>query len=355
MGQTNYLKILWGVLYIVFASISCWATAESLNLTWPSIPLYVCYGIAIGFYLVASIGATMIANAFNKNKYIEHRGLLLTGGILILLFFWIITSLPTNTHTFLYRNKIADVLTEEQQTTNGYLKQIQSGQAIDNRIIKDTTALAQKVKSQCTALEQEIQNELNPGFGPESRRIKGTIANLLGIEKIEDLSGNDSSVKGRQILSNQYRKIIYSHLANAEKNIESSYRAQYKLKDQYIAQAKASEKNINTWITAWQKGEVSANEADEIKKDFNDKRLMPSYSLIKTCKTYVEFMDKQDEKRYTSENLTSNISYIISVYDLWYEFLFGSYKGSMFMVFCILISLLVDVAAFVFFYLLVKD
>ena len=354
MNNINYLKILWFILYFLFACISCWATAESLNLTWPSVPIVVCYVIAIGFYIVASVGATMVAKAFDKDKFIEHRNWFLGGGIVILLFFWLIVSLPTNSHTFLYRNKIADVLNEEQHTTNKYLKQIQLGSAIDRRIVSDTLELSNKVKSQCTALEAEIKNEINPGVGPESRKIKASIADLLGIEKIETLSGDDTSIEGREALCRAYRSIIYQHLANAERRIEGNYRAQYRLKDQYISQSKACEKNIDTWIASWKRGEVSANDPKDVKDDFNDRRLMPAYSLIKTCRSYVDFDNKDDEQRYTSENLTSNISKIISVYDLWYEFLFASYSGGMFMVFCILISLLVDIAAFVFCYLAFK-
>lgn len=354
MGQTNYLKMLWAALYIVFACISCWATAESLNLTWPSIPIIVCYGIAIGFYLVASVGATMIANSFDRNKYYQNRGLMLTGGAGILLFFWIITSLPTNTHTFLFRNKIADVITEEQKTTNGYLMQIVTGQAINNRIIRDTTDLVNKVRIECTALEYEIMNELNPGDGPKSSEIKKNIANLLGIEKIQTISGADNSVKGRIILARTYRGIIFSHLANKQRSIENVYRSQSKLRDTYANEAKTTIKNIDTWVSAWNKGKADANDPKDIKADFNDQRLMKGYSLIKNCKAFVDFNDKKQEQRYTADNLESNISHIISVYDLWYEFIFGSYKGSMFMVFCILISLLVDVAAFVFFYLIQK-
>ena len=79
------------------------------------------------------------------------------------------------------------------------------------------------------------------------------------------------------------------------------------------------------------------------------------YIIEKEDKAFLfRFSNKEDEQRFTANNLESNISHIISVYDLWYEFLFGSYKGSMFMIFCILISLLVDVAAFVFFYLIQK-
>jgi hypothetical protein len=354
--NNNYFKILWALLYLIFSGISCWATAESLKLTWPSVSIGVCYAIAIGFYLVASLGATMVAKALDKDKFIEHRGWLLGGGILILLFFWIIVSLPTNTHTFLYRNKIADVLNEEQQTTDKYLKQIQLGSAIDRRIVKDTLELANKVKAQCTALEAEIKNELNPGVGPESRKIKASIADLLGIEKIETLSGDDTSLAGREALCRAYRSIIFRHLTNAERQIEGSYRAQYKLKDQYINESKACEKNIDTWIASWKRGEVSAYKAEDVKDDFNDRRLMPAYTLIETCRSYIDFENKNDEQRYTSENLTSNISHIISVYDLWAEFLVGNYRGSsMFMIFCIMISLLVDIAAFVFFYLTFKD
>lgn len=354
MGQTNYLKMLWATLYIVFACISCWATAESLNLTWPSIPLFICYGIAIGFYLVASVGATMVVNSFDRNKFFQNRGLMLAGGVVILLFFWIITSLPTNTHTFLFRNKIANVITEEQKTTNGYLMQIVTGQAIDNRIINDTTELANKVRLECTALETEIMNELNPGDGPKSNEIKKSIANLLGIQKIQTLSGADNSVKGREILARTYRQIIFSHLANKQRSIEHLYRSKSKLREKYSNEAKTTIKNIDTWVSAWNKGKADANDPKDIKADFNDQRLMKGYSLIKNCKEFVEFNDSNQEQRYTAKNLESNISHIISVYDLWYEFIFGTYKGSLFMVFCILISLLVDVAAFVFFYLVQK-
>ena len=234
-------------LYLLLAGISCWATAVSLNLTWPSVPIMVCYVIAIGFFFVASVGATMVVKAFVKGKFTKHRSRLLGSGITILLFFWIMVSLPTNSHTFLYQFKIADVLNEEQQTTNKYLKQIQ---------LRSPT-------------------------------------------------------------------------------------------EQYINQSKVCEENINTWMASWEKGEVNINDSKDVRYDFNDRRLMPAYSLIKTCRSYVDFENKDDEQRYTSENLTSNISKIFSVYDLWYEFLFASYSGNLLMVICILISLFVDIAAFV--------
>ena len=123
MKKTNYLKLLWCIFYVLLGSISCWATAESLSLTWPSVPLLTCYCIAIGFYLIASIGAIMVTNAVKKTKPIQHRGLRLSYGVAILLLFWILISFPTNTHTF-FRHEIAHVLSEEQQTSGSHLKYI---------------------------------------------------------------------------------------------------------------------------------------------------------------------------------------------------------------------------------------
>lgn len=65
MNQTNYKKILYLVGFIVFGAISCWATAESLHLllaTWPKV---FCYAVAIGFFIIASIGFKMIMDSLN--------------------------------------------------------------------------------------------------------------------------------------------------------------------------------------------------------------------------------------------------------------------------------------------------
>ena len=109
MKEIKISKLAWLFLYLLCAGISCWATAESLNLTFQALPLLTCYCVAIGFYLVASVGAAMVAKAFDKNKIKGHRGWLLTYGIVILIFFWLLVSLPTNTHTFLYQSNIAEI------------------------------------------------------------------------------------------------------------------------------------------------------------------------------------------------------------------------------------------------------
>lgn len=108
MEQKNYLKLVWTVAFIAFAAVSCWATAESLHLLLSSWPLAMCWVVTVGFFIIASLGTKMIVDSLNQNIYLEKRGLRLIGGIVIVLIFWLICSMPTNTHTFLYRTVIND-------------------------------------------------------------------------------------------------------------------------------------------------------------------------------------------------------------------------------------------------------
>ena len=54
MGQTNYLKLVWIAGFIIFAGISCLATAESLRLLSSSLPMGVWLAITIGIFIIAS-------------------------------------------------------------------------------------------------------------------------------------------------------------------------------------------------------------------------------------------------------------------------------------------------------------
>lgn len=89
MEQNKFLKIFSIIAFLAFASVSCWATAESLHLLLPSWPVVMCWIVTIGFFFIASLGTKMIADSLNQNVYIEKRSLMLIGGILITLVFWL--------------------------------------------------------------------------------------------------------------------------------------------------------------------------------------------------------------------------------------------------------------------------
>ena len=140
MGQTNYLKILWGLLYLLFATISCIVTEESIHLSFPTYSVPMCWIITVGFYVIASIGGALLLDSLSRHPVItfidvkRHRGACLTIGVLILLFFWLVFSMPTNTHTFLYHNQIDKTISEDITVTNNYLNQLEVAKVTEEKI-----------------------------------------------------------------------------------------------------------------------------------------------------------------------------------------------------------------------------
>ena len=77
-------------------------------------------------------------------------------------------------------------------------------------------------------------------------------------------------------------------------------------------------------------------------------KLNQGYNTIKKNKDFVNFSSKEEEMLYTADNTVTKVKRMISVFDVWEDFLKGQYAGHGF-AFWIVISILVDVAAFIFF------
>jgi len=93
-------------------------------------------------------------------------------------------------------------------------------------------------------------------------------------------------------------------------------------------------------------GQLSLTDADDIKTVCNN--LNQGYSTIKTYQQFVDFKNDGDKEAYTCTNPQTRVSRLLSVYDVWVDFIQGKQGGLAFF-FWILISILVDVAAFIFF------
>ena len=91
--------------------------------------------------------------------------------------------------------------------------------------------------------------------------------------------------------------------------------------------------------------------ADDVKTICNN--LNQSYSTIKTYQQFVDFKNEADKENYTRANPETKVSRLLSVYDVWVDFLTGK-QGGLAFVFWIIISILVDVAAFIFFIIAFK-
>ncbi len=343
MNDNKFVKIFTLVGFLAFAAVSCWATAESLHLLLPSWPSIFCWAITIGFFFIASWGTKMITDSLNQNIYMEKRGATLIGGAVIVLVFWLLCSMPTNTHTFFFRNLIDEKVTNDIAATQGYLSQIKDNTVTDAKIQAKCAEIENQINSKLQSLEAEIKNPLNPGNGPETERVLGEIAQILGVAKINKLSGTGNSVNERKTLYDAYRQSILMQLDNKKMNI---IKAMTPSNDNYRKSATKDWKNLELTKKYIDAGQLSLTDADDIKTVCNN--LNQGYSTIKTYQQFVDFKNEGDKEAYTCANPQTKVSRLLSVYDVWVDFIQGK-QGGLAFVFWILISILVDVAAFIFF------
>lgn len=342
MNQNKFQKIFCTLAFIAFAGASCWATAESLHLLLPTWPLIICWIVTIGLFFIASYGSKMIIDSLNQKIYMEKRGIHLIGGIIILTIFWIGCSMPTNTHTFFYRNIIGDVVTSDITTTQNYLTQIKDNTVTNDRINSECLKLKKEVQRLLNDLCHEIRNEANHGDGKNADEIRAELAKLLNVSKIERLSRKGNSIQDLEKLCNTYRSKILDLLDIA---IDDLIKRLTPADSSHIEKATIAYNNLGIAKKAIDNQDLDLNNADDIKIICD--KLHEGYSVISNYKQFVIF-NRSDEEAYTSPNSVTKVKQVLSVYDVWTDFLQGKYNGHGF-VFWIIISILVDVAAFIFF------
>lgn len=348
MEQKNYLKLIWMVAFIAFAAVSCWATAESLHLLLSSWPLAMCWVVTVGFFIIASLGTKMIVDSLNQDIYLEKRGLRLVGGIVIVLIFWLICSMPTNTHTFFYRTVINDKVNTDISTTRGYLSQIKNNTNNKTQATVKVNELKNNVDVLLGELEAEIKNEVNPGIGPKSKEILRKFATLLEVDKVEPLSYKGTSKQDRDKLCDAYRTKIYILAENRATNIMAHILSP---NSDNIKEVKRDDENLALVKKYIGDKTINLNDAEDV-EDVCDK-LNTAYNTVKKNSDFINFSSKTDEANYTADNPITKVKRMISVFDVWEDFMAGEYAGHGFM-FWIIISILVDIAAFIFFDLAFK-
>lgn len=345
MQQNRLIKLISLIGFIAFAVVSCWATTESLHMLLPSWPKILCWIVTIGFFIIASIGTKMIADSLNQNIYLQNRGLVFLGGCIITLLFWLICSMPTNTHTFFYRSTICEVAEHDIMTTKAYLIQLRDNIDIEESIKAKQEDIANKVEIKLRDLEDEIDNVNNVGDGPNAKAILYQIAQLLQCNPIEPLSGAATTSEERQARKAQYREKVHAQLDIFKQHIRNT--------DSRLAAAQY-QANATDNLTELEKIEKDVTDMALLKEINNplitrlDLCLQKSYATIKNYAKYITFKNEDDKSRYTAQKPLTETSRLLSVFEVWKDYMAGLYQGRSF-TFWIIISILVDVAAFIFF------
>lgn len=330
-----------GLAFLILAGISCWATEQSLHLLLPAgWPEVLVWGITIAFFVVASIGTKMIADSLFSSDFIDNRKGKLWGGILLVVFFWLIMSMPTNTHTFFYNDKIGSTISQDIKTTNKYLQQV-----VDMGT-SSTIVLDEEGKKMKDAVEEQRRHIVAQFNGDEAPFKRGN-GKKIG-EHLEIINRTlNSSIQQDPRYNSQDPTILNGYQIEINKALSHALRT-HTISDQSVQAARKQIKRLSALNDSIQNHVASASlNEDEIRQC--EKELKDGYNIISTNKTFVQFdKNTDDEQVYTKENGETRTKRMASVIDVFFvDFLSGRYPGSFW--YYVILSILVDIAAFIFF------
>lgn len=328
-------------LYLILAGISCWATEQSLHLLLPAgWPEILVWGITIAFFVVASFGTALIVDSLSSTSFIDNRNLRLWGGVILVVLFWFLMSMPTNTHTFFYNDKIGSVITKDIKTTNKYLLQIVE-KGMSSSLVLDSIGI--EIKDAVEKERGHIVRQFNGDEPPYKRgngeKISMHIENINKILK-SGIKQNLNYNSADPVILNEYQVAIDKALADALKThtiSEQSVQAARKQMARLVALNDSIQDHIAT-------GSLFVAEIRQCEKELKD-----GYNIVFTNKVFLDFdKDSDDEIVYTKENAETRTRRMASVIDVFFvDFLSGKYQASFW--YYVILSILVDIAAFIFF------
>lgn len=119
------------------------------------------------------------------------------------------------------------------------------------------------------------------------------------------------------------------------------------ISEQSVQAARNQIKRLNTLNDSIQDHIAAASLSEEEIRQC-EKELRDGYNIIDLNKRFVDFNNLDDEEVYTKENAETRTKRMSSVIDVFFvDFLKGKYPGSFW--YYVILSILVDVAAFIFF------
>lgn len=336
-------KFFWFLGFLIVAAISCWATASSFHLMMPGMPIVAVWAMTIVFFVLASYAVKLIFDAINNDGSLLHPKAQLWGGLALLIFTWIIISLPTNAHTFFYRLKIGDVATDDLKATKVYSLQLKDKIVIDSAYYK----IEDEVLKEWSDFEHEVKaGATGSGLGQYAAQHIAKINELLGADYMIPTTPNTNKTSdaiNTQLINHWKSNYLTPSLAKLkqEKYQVSDEAAREASKD--VANIVAMEDSIHNYILT---SRISSSEAEPLIKQ-TEGVLIVAYTNIKSNNQYVAFQNDDDKEQYTAEPLETKTTRFLNPYSVAYDYFSGKIPFTF--TFWLFLSILIDVAGFFFF------
>ena len=231
MNGNKFLKIFALVAFVAFAAVSCWSTTESLFLTLEhaEIPKWVFWIAVVGLYVLTSICTKLVLDSFNQNIYVEHRIAKFVIGLLGVLLLWITFSMPTNAHTFFYKQMAKNTAVKELKHVDSELQKLSSENAFLETYNAEWNKYEADVMGALAAIKAEIKDYQNTGTGDKTEARVAEAEDLLGIKTgtIARLKARDRSQKEINKACEHYDTAVKEQLAVKKQQHEANVARAY--------------------------------------------------------------------------------------------------------------------------------
>lgn len=323
MGNNNFLKLGAIILWIAVSVGSCYLTVESfyLLLDWSKWILWI---FALAFFVLSSVGMTFIYDSLNSNSDLSNdkRTPCFVTGILMVLAFWGIFSLPTNTHTLYLQQNAIEVVKKDLTKAQKELDNLSNREIA----IIDQDQKRKNVRTLLSDLEVEYLNPSRRGLGWRCDTIIARIENELS--NTEEKFKIDKS-RGRTA------KESFEHIERqVENKLENSgikdLTERFNISEEHQIQMKATSRKINNLLKDIDK----MNPSTAVEK--SQKPLESACSLLET---YTKKAEHEFDNTETAK--------LKNVYGVLFSWFRGDLKGQGFAIWFV-ISILIDLAGFLF-------
>lgn len=350
-------KLIWLIAYLFCAVLSCYLTATSLNVIFPGMHIIVVWGLTIAIYLLASLGFAWMVEGYFNGHVVSHPKLMLWGGLVLFLTAWGV-SLPTNTHTPIYQWQVGDVVTEDLETTRLYSIQIKERKNIDSTRISEYKNLSDSIYKDFKQFQDQVatgnsdnHNDGKSGFGDYANQYITKInsrIDKLGYGEIYKLKAPNATNKASKTeltdLLNTYEdEELNPKLEELRKHILYVPEEGVEKAEKHISRIDSMMSIVDSLKM---KGSISDNANVSVVRNTAD-MLKEAYTNIKAYKNFVHFNNREDEIRYTTQNAETMTNRLFNPYATFGDLFSGRTPSYIF--FYLLIAVIIDIAAFIFF------
>lgn len=339
-GEAKFLKIFALIAFIGFAIVSCWSTTESLFLTLENaqIPKFVFWIAVVGLYVLTSICFKMILDSFNQNIYMEHRILKFIIGLLGMVILWIAFSMPTNAHTYFYKQMAKNTAVKELKHVDGELQKLSNEPTFLETYNAEWNKYEADVLNALAGIKREINDFQNTGTGDKTEARIVDVEDLLGLKTgtIARIKARDNSQKELNKVCEYYDKAVKDQLDI--KKIQHEAKVSAALDD-----FQKRTKNIRPICRDI---ETTLQQLDDPQYD---KEAVLKNARIIIGRSYAE-LESQFNGLYTYDENIYRSDRLVKVTKVWGDYMRGKFKNTDYTLwYWILLSIIVDIAAFAFF------